>query len=239
MPTAKVAWVDFKEIKEKVSIVQILERYGVLDTLSKSGGDRLSGACPIHGGTNKTHFRVSISKNCWNCFGKCQCGGNIIDFVSKKEGVPFRDAALIIQEWFLGEQSESQSKPERPHLATSQVEEKPRFRVPESPDNSDAKGSRRRDSEQAARIRACEARQSAPVFAGARVDGGDYCNLRCRVLWQGPFARVHCHSDPQFQTVSLSPTPDVGREFPRMEMANTNCPRDSRKVRSFSIITAP
>ena len=101
MTHAKAEWVDFKDIKGRVSIVQILERYGDLPSLSKSGnGDRLSGACPIHGGTNKTHFRASISKNCWNCFGKCQCGGNIIDFVSKKENVSFRDAALLICKWF-------------------------------------------------------------------------------------------------------------------------------------------
>ncbi len=129
MPTAKSAWVDFKEIKAKVSIVQILERYGVIETLVKSGnGDRLSGACPIHGGTNKTHFRVSISKNCWNCFGKCQDGGNIIDFVTRKEEVPFRDAAILIQEWFMGGQSETENKAERSLFATSQVEEGPRFR---------------------------------------------------------------------------------------------------------------
>ncbi|MEI6561386.1 MAG: CHC2 zinc finger domain-containing protein [Verrucomicrobiota bacterium] len=101
MAQAKAAWVDFKAIKSQVSIVQILERYGVLQSLAKSGnGDRMSGACPIHGGTNKTHFRVSASKNCWNCFGKCQSGGNVIDFVAKKEGIEFRDAALLIQKWF-------------------------------------------------------------------------------------------------------------------------------------------
>jgi len=108
MTQAKASWVDFKDIKARVSIVQILERYGALDSLTKSGnGDRLSGACPIHGGTNKTHFRVSVSKNCWNCFGTCRGGGNAIDFVAKKEGIAFRDAALLIQKWFAGSQSES------------------------------------------------------------------------------------------------------------------------------------
>jgi DNA primase len=104
MPHTTSSWVDFKLIKSQVSIVQILERYGALESLVKTGnGDRLSGACPIHGGTNRTHFRVSVSKNCWNCFGQCQCGGNIIDFVSKKEDVSFRDAAFLIQEWFMEE----------------------------------------------------------------------------------------------------------------------------------------
>ncbi len=120
-------------------MVQILERYGLLESLAKSGnGDRLSGACPIHGGTNKTHFRVSISKNCWNCFGKCG-GGNVIDFVSRKEEVPFRDAALLIQKWFIGEPDEMPAPAEKPRFDTSQVEEKPRQRaslpVPSEPKN--------------------------------------------------------------------------------------------------------
>ena len=131
MPKAKTAWVDFKEIKARISIIQILEHYGVLETLAKSGnGDRLSGACPIHGGTNKTHFRVSISKNCWNCFsGKCG-GGNIIDFVSKKEHVSFRDAAILIKQWF-GETDEKPVLAEQPLFDTSMVREQPRFRVPD------------------------------------------------------------------------------------------------------------
>src|SRR5438067_6763890 len=109
MSQAHSAWVDFKEIKSKVSILQVLGRYGVLETLARKGNsDRFSGPCPIHGGTNKTHFRVSISKNCWNCFGSCHSGGNIIDFVSKKEGIPFRDAALLIQRWFIDEPGENQ-----------------------------------------------------------------------------------------------------------------------------------
>jgi DNA primase len=129
MAPATTAWVDFKEIKGRVSIIQILERYGVLDSLTKAGsGDRLSGTCPIHGGTNKTHFRVSVSKNCWNCFGKCQSGGNIIDFVSKKEDIPFRDAALLVAEWFPGSSREKEEPREKPRFDTGKlaVAENPR-----------------------------------------------------------------------------------------------------------------
>lgn len=123
MAPAKTAWVDFKAIKGRVSIVQILERYGVLQSLTKSGsGDRLSGTCPIHGGTNKTHFRVSVSKNCWNCFGQCQAGGNIIDFVSRKEEIEFRDAALLIAEWFPGSSQEEKPVESRSRFDTSKLE---------------------------------------------------------------------------------------------------------------------
>ena len=134
MSQTKTAWVDFKEVKARVSIVQILERYGALASLSKTGnGDRLSGACPIHGGTNRTHFRVSVSKNCWNCFGTCQGGGNVIDFVANKEGVAFRDAALLIDEWFPGKAAESNRQAEKPRIDTSRVEEKPQLQMSAPP----------------------------------------------------------------------------------------------------------
>jgi len=93
-------FVDFKEVKANVSILQVLEHYNLVNTL-KQTGDRLSGPCPIHNGANPTAFRVSISKNCFNCFGKCGRGGNVIDFVALKEGINFRDAALLLQEWFM------------------------------------------------------------------------------------------------------------------------------------------
>jgi len=94
-------FVDFKEVKASVSILQVLEHYSLIDTL-KQTGDRLSGPCPLHNGNNPTAFRVSISKNCFNCFGRCGRGGNVIDFVALKEGVDFRDAALLLQDWFMG-----------------------------------------------------------------------------------------------------------------------------------------
>jgi len=92
-------FVGFNVLKQAVSMEKILDRYGLLEQLNRSG-DSLSGACPIHAGHNKTQFRVSLSKNCWICFGDCHQGGSIVDFVSRKEGIGIRDAALLIQDWF-------------------------------------------------------------------------------------------------------------------------------------------
>ncbi|TDU80798.1 DNA primase [Prosthecobacter fusiformis] len=94
------AFVDFKEVKSRIGILQVLERYGLLSNL-KRAADRLSGPCPLHKGTNPTQFRVSVSRNCFNCFGTCGRGGNVIDFVSLREGISFRDAALLLQDWFM------------------------------------------------------------------------------------------------------------------------------------------
>src|SRR5712691_5266686 len=86
-------WVNFKTIKEQVSMEQVLEHYGLLDTLTQKKNN-LVGPCPIHHGTNPTQFHVSLTKNNYNCFGDCHGGGNVIDFVAKMEGVDLRVAAL-------------------------------------------------------------------------------------------------------------------------------------------------
>ena len=120
-------FVDFKQVKSNVGILQVLEHYDLVDTL-KQTGDRLSGPCPIHNGSNPTSFRVSISKNCFNCFGSCGRGGNVIDFVALKEDIEFRDAALLLQEWFMGETpTPAPTKPKSPRRPRS---EKPKADPP-------------------------------------------------------------------------------------------------------------
>jgi DNA primase len=96
---SKSQFVDFRAVKREVSMVQVLEHYGLMSQLHRNG-DSITGACPIHGGTNKTAFRISISKNCWNCFSRCAGGGNVLDFVSKKENVSLLKAANLLVEWF-------------------------------------------------------------------------------------------------------------------------------------------
>ncbi len=95
----KKRFVGFEALKRAVSMSQVLDRYSLWEQLRRSG-DSLSGACPLHNGHNRTQFRVSLSRNCWNCFGDCHAGGSIIDFVSRKENVGIREAALLIQDWF-------------------------------------------------------------------------------------------------------------------------------------------
>jgi DNA primase len=111
-------FVSFKAVKQAVSMAQILERYRLLDTLKRHGADGLTGPCPIHQGTNPTQFRVSLSKNCWNCFGGCE-GGNVLDFVAAMERSDIRKAALLLVEWFQVESRKESGKeqsvrPEKP-----------------------------------------------------------------------------------------------------------------------------
>src|SRR5882757_4188480 len=92
-------FVDFKAVKAAVSMLQVLEHYGLAASFKRSGNS-LSGSCPLHAGENRTQFRVSLEKNCWNCFGTCKGGGNILDFVARKEGCSLREAALALCDWF-------------------------------------------------------------------------------------------------------------------------------------------
>jgi DNA primase len=97
MPKSK--FVDFKAIKAAITMEQVLEHYGLLDKF-KRGSDSLSGSCPIHKGNNPTQFRVSISKNIWNCFSECKHGGNVLDFIARMDNVSIHAAATKAIEWF-------------------------------------------------------------------------------------------------------------------------------------------
>jgi len=96
---SKSKFVDFKAVKAAITMEQVLEHYGILDQF-KRGTDSLSGACPIHKGSNPTQFRVSISKNIWNCFSECKHGGNVLDFIARMDDVSILAAANKAIEWF-------------------------------------------------------------------------------------------------------------------------------------------
>ena len=96
---SKSSFVDFKAIKAAITMEQVLQHYGLLDQF-KRGTDSLNGPCPIHKGSNPTQFRVSLSKNIWNCFSECKHGGNVLDFIEKMEKCSIHAAALKAIEWF-------------------------------------------------------------------------------------------------------------------------------------------
>src|SRR2546430_879517 len=97
-PAAGSGWVDFKLLKERLSIEQVLAHYGLSEKLTRKG-NALVGVCPLHGGDNKTSFRASLTKNIYHCFS-CGAGGNIIDLAAALEGVDVRAAALRLKAAF-------------------------------------------------------------------------------------------------------------------------------------------
>jgi DNA primase len=90
--------VSFAAVKRAVQIEAVLTHYGLLGTLALRGAN-LTGRCPFCNGSSERHFRVSPEKNAWYCFG-CKQGGNVLDFVAKREGMTLRAVALALNDWF-------------------------------------------------------------------------------------------------------------------------------------------
>ena len=108
-------WVDFRAVKETVTMEMVLDHYNLLADLKKSGAN-LTGRCPIHKGSNPRQFSVDPARNIFNCFGDCKAGGNVLDFVARMEKVSVREAALLLKGWFAagpaGAAPEEQAPPE-------------------------------------------------------------------------------------------------------------------------------
>ena len=111
----KENWVDFTEIKSKISMEMVLDHYGLLKDM-KTSGKNLVSCCPIHKGSNPRQFSVCLERNIWNCFGNCKSGGNILDFVARMENISIRDAGLLLKNWFLGNASGQKAPLEKPPL---------------------------------------------------------------------------------------------------------------------------
>jgi DNA primase len=90
-------WVDFRVVKEHVSMQMVLDHYNI-DWLRKSGSE-FRGKCPIHNGEGDRTFHANLDKNAFNCFS-CHKRGNVLDFVAAMESCTVRDAAIKLSEWF-------------------------------------------------------------------------------------------------------------------------------------------
>src|SRR6266576_6608692 len=100
MAEKKENWVDFKAIKEAVTLQMVLDHYGV--NKLKRFNDELRGPCPIHKGTPLgQNFTANTRKNAFKCFAPaCGAQGNVLDFVAAKEKCSVREAGTKLQEWF-------------------------------------------------------------------------------------------------------------------------------------------
>lgn len=103
-------WVNFADIKKRVSIADVLLKFYRIDNL-KHDGDKLIGPCPVHQGDSPRAFHADTTKNLWHCFSHCQSGGNQLDLVAKKEDISIRDAALKLQAFFLAGESSASHAP--------------------------------------------------------------------------------------------------------------------------------
>jgi DNA primase len=85
-------FLNFRYLKRTVSIEAVLHDKGLSMHLKKRG-DQLFGPCPVHGGDNPRAFVLSLSKNLWYCFTKCDTGGDVVDLVRRLDGKTYRHTA--------------------------------------------------------------------------------------------------------------------------------------------------
>lgn len=88
---------DFRWLKQLVSIERFLTHRGLIDGLRRRG-HRLVGPCPIHDGDNPSAFVVDCRRNLWHCFTRCQGGGDLVVLVRRLDRVDYDDVACRLLE---------------------------------------------------------------------------------------------------------------------------------------------
>ena len=79
-----------EEIRTNNDIVDVISKYVTL----KRSGRNFFGLCPFHKEKSPS-FAVSPDKQIFHCFG-CGAGGNVIHFISKIEGLDFKDTLELL-----------------------------------------------------------------------------------------------------------------------------------------------
>jgi hypothetical protein len=85
-------------LRQAVPLAQVLHHYGLLTTL-KRRGKLLVGPCPFNGmnsSTTEEALIVDPVSSRWWCAEACLLGGDIFDFVARKESVSRCRAAVVI-----------------------------------------------------------------------------------------------------------------------------------------------
>ena len=82
------------DIKTRLDIVEVVRGY--VPELRKMGRT-WKARCPFHSERTPS-FNVDPERGTWHCFGSCATGGDVIEFVRRKEGLDFREALRLCAE---------------------------------------------------------------------------------------------------------------------------------------------
>ena len=75
------------DIKSRLDIVDIVSETVKL----RHSGKNYTGFCPFHANTKTPAFVVFPDSQTWRCFGQCNEGGDLFNFVMKREGWDFQE----------------------------------------------------------------------------------------------------------------------------------------------------
>ncbi len=81
-----------EEIKSRLDLVDIVSEQVSL----RRSGRNYTGFCPFHSNTRTPAFVVFPETQTWRCFGECATGGDLFDYVMKKEGYDFKEALKVL-----------------------------------------------------------------------------------------------------------------------------------------------
>lgn len=85
---------EIERLKREIDLKELVEFSGVK---LKSKGKNFIGNCPFHK-DKENSLVISKNKNLWNCFGACQQGGDVIEWVMRIKNISFRHAIEILIE---------------------------------------------------------------------------------------------------------------------------------------------
>lgn len=86
-------YISFDEVKQKVPIPDVLQVLGIAEQFTETH-DSFTGVCPLPGhqhgpSPNPQQFKINQKDGLWlwHCFGDCQRGGDVIEFVKAFTGL--------------------------------------------------------------------------------------------------------------------------------------------------------
>ncbi len=79
------------EVKQRLNIVEVISAYVPL----KKAGRNYKGLCPFHGEKTPS-FVVFPDSQRWHCFGACGVGGDVINFIMRRESLSFGEALKLL-----------------------------------------------------------------------------------------------------------------------------------------------
>lgn len=92
-----LARVNPSDAKRNVDFVALVSRYAKL----RRAGRQFVGLCPFHS-ENTPSFYVHPQRKVFKCFGRCDAGGDVFDFVMRAEHCDFPSALRIVSDFSKG-----------------------------------------------------------------------------------------------------------------------------------------